>query len=83
MGGGGGGGAICFVIDHICNTDLTELGEKQALPKNSCSTSKNTVSTPKITPNDSNDLQFPNVYTCLSQNVFSLPGQPTPKDELF
>lgn len=27
------GGAICFVIDHICNTDLTELEETQALPK--------------------------------------------------
>lgn len=79
----GQGGAICFVIDHICNTDLTELEETQALPKNSCSKSKNTVPTPKITPNDSNDLQFPNGYTCLSQNVFHLSGQPTPKDELF
>lgn len=77
------GGAICFVIDHICNTDLTELEETQALPKNVCSGSKNTVSIPKITPNDSNDLQFPNEHTCLSQNFFSLSGKPNPKDELF
>lgn len=78
-----GGMTSCFVIDHICNIDLTELEGTQALPKNSCSKSKNTISTPKITPNDRNDLQFPNAYTCLSQNVFSLPGQPTPKDELL